>query len=45
MVTTVRRAAKLLPLNLSVSHNKPPTQLLPSEAMVAEDEQLEHMLH
>jgi hypothetical protein len=29
MNTTIRRAAKLLPLNHSISHIKPPAQLLP----------------
>lgn len=44
MVATIRLAAQLLLLNLSVSRNEPPAQHLPSEARVALEAVLEHML-
>jgi hypothetical protein len=42
IVATVPRATKLLPLNFSVSTNKPPTQLLPSKERAMEEDGLEH---
>jgi hypothetical protein len=45
LVVDVGIRALLYMLNLSVSHNKPPAQLTPSDARVAEDAQLEHILH